>query len=186
MRQLSPQDRRLLLIGAAALVVFAYVFGLLLPLHAKARESASEQESLSGLMERAQMMYGAARAAEADIAELASQTQKLMFPEGDVRVSMVRQLESLAAEAGLTITSIRPEEPQSIDGLVKYRATFKVEASFSEVVRLMFELEQPTQRLWVEGIEISADRQAGNRVQATCYVAVYGQAAGSEGADAQA
>lgn len=186
MRQVSAQDRRLLLIGAAALLVFAYVFGVLLPLHAKARELASEQESLSGLIERAQMMYKAAQAAQAEIARLAGQTEELMFPEGDVRVSMVRQLESLAEETGLTITSVQPEEPQSVDGSVKYRATFKVEASFSELIRLMFELEQPTRRLWVEGIEISADRQAGAQVQATFYIAAYGQAMGSEGADAQA
>ncbi len=186
MRQMSAQDKRLLLIGAAAVVVFAYVFGLLLPLHAKARELASEQESLSGLMERAQMMYSAAQAAEADLAELASQTHELMFPEGDVRVSMVRQLESLATETGLTITRVRPEEPQSIEGSVKYRTTFTVEASFSEVVRLMFKLEEPTRRLWVEGVEISADRQAGDRVQATFYVAAYGRTPESEGADAQA
>jgi hypothetical protein len=62
------------------------------------------------------------------------------------------------------------------EGAVKYPATFQVEAGFSDLVRLMFELEQPERRLWVEGVEISADRQVGGRLQATFYVAAYAEA----------
>ncbi len=190
MRQLTPQQRRLVLTGAAAAVVLLYFVALLMPLTARRRELSLEKESLSGAEDRAQMVNQAAQAASNDVARLHEDIQALMlpevFPEGDVRVNMVKQLERLAADKGLTITSIRPDEPEMTDGGVKYPATFKVEAGFSDLVLLMFELEQPDRRLWVEGIEISADRQVGGRLQATFYVAAYAEAEEAEERDAQA
>jgi Tfp pilus assembly protein PilO len=186
MRQLTPQQRRLLAIGAAAVVVLLYFVALLMPLTARGRELSSERESLNGAIERSQMMDQAAQAARDDVAALRGEIQALMFPEGDVRVNMVRQLERLAVDTGLTITSIRPEEPEMADGAVKYPATFQVEADFSDLVLLMFELEQPARRLWVEGVEISAGRQVGGRLQATFYVAAYAEAEEAEARDAQA
>ena len=186
MRQLSARERRLLLIAVAALVAFVYFAGLLLPLSNRSRELGDELELLRGETERADMMYAAAEAAASDIAALREQTQALMFPDGDVRVDMVRELERLAREAKLTITSIRPEGPQSTDGSVKYPATFKVEADFSELVTLMFNLEQPSRRLWLEGIEISAPRRDEEKLQATFYVVTYAQADESEEQDVEA
>lgn len=186
MRQLSLRERRLLLIAAVALVLFVYVAGLILPLGNRSKGLTEELELLRGQAERAEMMYAAAEAAVTDIAALREQTQALMFLEGDVRVGMVRQLESLAREAKLSITSIRPEEPQSADGVMKYPATVKVEADFSELVRLMFDLEQPDSRLWVEGVEISAPRRGEEKLQATFYLATYMQPDESEDPDAEA
>ena len=161
MRQLAPQQRRLLAIGAAAIVVLLYFVTLLMPLTAVRRELSLQRDSLNGAIERSQMMSHAAQAARDDVAELLKDIDTLMFTDGDVRVNMVRQLERVAADTGLTITSIRPDEPEMTDAAVKYPATFQVEAGFSDLVLLMFELEQPERRLWVEGVEISADRQAG-------------------------
>ncbi len=185
MKQLGPEHRRLLGIGAAALIAVLYVVGLLLPLNAKTRELSSEMESLKGAVERSQMMYHAAQAAESDVAALQEDMRALMFPDGDVRVSMVRELERLAAETGLTITSIRPEQPERAGGAMKYPATFRVEAAFSDLVLLMFELEQPARRFWVEGVEISADRKGQAKLQATFYVAAYAQFEEDEAEDAE-
>jgi len=186
MRQLSARERRLLPIAAVALILFVYVAGLILPLNDRSKGLAEELEMLKGQTERAEMMYAAAETAASDIAALREQTQALMFLEGDVRVGMVRELESLARQTKLSITSIRPEEPQSTDGAIKYPATVKVEADFSELVRLMFDLEQPDRRLWVEGVEISAPRRGEEKLQATFYVEAYTQPAESEDTDAEA
>ncbi len=185
MRQLSAREKRLLLIGAAALVVFVYVAGLILPLSNRSRELAEELELLEGQVERADMMYRGAEAAASDIAALQEQTQALMFPDEEVRVGMVRELERLAREAKFTITSIRPEEPETADGSVKYPVTFEVEADFPELVRLMFDLERPSRRLWVEGVEISAPRRGEEKLRATLYVAGYAQAQESEVGDVE-
>lgn len=186
MRQLSARERRLLLIAAAALVVFVYVAGVILPLGNRSKELSQELELLKGQAERAEMMYAAAETAASDIAALREQTEALMFVEGDVRVGMVRELESLARQAKLTITSIRPDEPQSIDGAVKYPATVKAEAEFSELVHLMFDLEQPSRRLWVEGVDISAPRRGEAKLQATFYVVAYAKPQESEEKDVEA
>ena len=186
MRQLSLRERRLILIAAAALIVFIYFAALILPLGSKSSALTEELELLKGQAERAEMMYAAAEAAVSDISALREQTQELMFVEGDVRVGMVRELESLASGTALSITSIRPEEPQATEGAMKYPATIKVEADFSELVRLLFDLEQPDRRLWIEGVEVSAPRRGEQKLQATFYVEAYTQPDESEETDAEA
>jgi Tfp pilus assembly protein PilO len=186
MRPLASEHRRLLVIGAAAFIVFFYLLVVLMPLSARGRELSSERESLNGAIERAQMMYEAAQGALDDVAALREEIDSLIFPEGNVPVNMVRRLERLAADTGLTITSIRPERPEMIDGAVRHPATFKLEADFSDLVLLMFALERPGRRLWVEGVEISAGRQARGRLQATFYVAAYAESEEGEVEDGQA
>jgi hypothetical protein len=61
-----------------------------------------------------------------------------------------------------------------------------LEADFSDLVLLMFALERPGRRLWVEGVEISAGRQARGRLQATFYVAAYAESEEGEVEDGQA
>lgn len=185
MRQLSHRERRLVIIAAAALILFVYVAGLILPLSGKSRALTEELELLRGQTERADMMYAAAETAVSDISALRQHSQELMFVEGDVRVGMVRELEVLARQAKLAITSIRPEEPQSTEGAVKYPATVKVEADFADLVRLLFDLEQPDRRLWVEGVEISAPRRGEEKLQATFYVEAYTPPDESEDTDAK-
>ena len=186
MRQFSVRERRLLPVAAVALILFVYVAGLILPLSNRSKDLTEELELLKGQTERAEMMYDAAETAASRIADLREQTQALMFLKGDVRVGMVRELESLAGEANLSITSIRPEEPQSTEGAMKYPATVKVEAEFSELIRLMFDLEKPDRRLWVEGVEISAPRRDEEKLQATFYIEAYTQPDESEETDAEA
>jgi len=185
-RQFSVRERRLLPVAAVALILFVYVAGLILPLSNRSKDLTEELELLKGQTERAEMMYAAAEAAASRIADLRERTQALMFLKGDVRVGMVRELESLAGEANLSITSIRPEEPQSTEGAMKYPATVKVEAEFSELIRLMFDLEKPDRRLWVEGVEISAPRRDEEKLQATFYIEAYTQPDESEETDAEA
>lgn len=186
MRQLSIREKRLLPIAAVALVLFAYVAGLIIPLSNKSEALAAELEQLKGNAERAEMMYAAAEAAAGDIAALREQTEKLMFLEGDVRVGMVREIEKLARQANLSITSIRPEEPQSTEGAMRYPATVKAEADFPQLVRLLFDLEQPDRRLWVEGVEIAAPRRGEDQLQATFYLEAYTHLDESEKPDADA
>jgi len=189
MKQPAGSERTLVLMGAIALVLFGYVFGLLLPLNRQAGDLTRDRIAFEGQLERADNMYTSAQRAEEEIVKLKEQTAAMMFPQSDVGVEMVRRLERLARETQLTITSIRPEDSEAIDGAIRYPATFKVEADFADLIDLMYKLEQPDTRLWLEGVEIQAPRRDEDKLQATFYVAAYGSApdaAGKEAADAAA
>jgi hypothetical protein len=98
----------------------------------------------------------------------------------------VREIEKLSKELGVTVTSFRPGQSESADGSTRHPAVFKVDADLGKIVRLLYELEQPSRRLWVEGVEVAAARQGEKTLTATIYVAAYSPARESEAADAAA
>ncbi|MFB3880242.1 MAG: type 4a pilus biogenesis protein PilO [Armatimonadota bacterium] len=186
MRQLTRRERGALLIGAAALVTFAYTFGLLLPARRSLARAQSERAQLTDQIEQAERMYKEALAVQPQIGALRQRSRAVMFPSADVQTGMVREIEKLSKELSITVTSIRPGDAESADGSTKHPAVLKVDADLGKIVRLLYELEQPTRRLWVEGVEIAAARQGEGALTATIYVAAYSPARESEGGDAAA
>jgi Tfp pilus assembly protein PilO len=182
---ITTRERNLLLTGALVLIVFVYAFGLLLPAQRTLAELRAEETRLRNQIERANTLYGRAEGANAEITALQQQVDQLLFPGPDVTVASVHALERLANETGAVITRIRPEDPGVSGDLIRYPATVKVEATFSELVRLLYELEQPDTRLWVEGAEIATGRQSGDDLQATVYIAVHRPAEEVESDDAE-
>ena len=187
MRQLSARERVLLAVGAVALVGFVYIFGLLLPVRDRAGKLAHTEALLCAKIEDAARIYQETAGIEADIAAVRAQTAELMFPAADVRVGVMREIDRLASELGLTVTSVRPEEAEPVAGSLKHPTTFRVESDFGRLMRLLYELEQPTHRLWVAGLEISPGRKGSDQLQARFYVAAYTPARrGGEADDAKA
>jgi hypothetical protein len=185
MRQLTPREKIIVSIGAAALVVFAYGFGLLLPARRAVAGAVSQQARYREQLTEAERMYREAMAARGRIAGLRQQSQSLMCPWADVESGMVGEIEKLSKELRVTVSSIRPGETESADGSTRHPATLKVEADLGRIVRLLYELEQPGRRLWVEGVEIASPRQTEGRLSATIYVAAYAPARESEAENAE-
>jgi Tfp pilus assembly protein PilO len=186
MRQLTPREKVVLVIGAAALLIFGYVFGILAPARRSLARTRGELAQLTDQLDQARRMYEDALAARQQIGALKQQSQALMFPSADVQSGMVREIEKLSKELGVTVTSIRPGEAESADGSTRHPAVLKVDADLGKIVRLLYELEQPSRRLWVEGVEVAAARKGENTLTATIYVAAYSPARESEAADAAA
>ncbi|MBN1461856.1 MAG: type II secretion system protein M [Armatimonadetes bacterium] len=185
MRTITTRERNFLLVGALVLILFVYAFGLLLPARRTLGDLSAEERSLDRQIDNANTLYKQAEGAADEIAALGQQVNGLLLAEPEVTVASVRALEELASETGAVITRIRPDDPSLAGDLARYPATVKVEATFSELVRLFYELEQPDTRLWVEGAEIATGRQSGDDLQATIYVAVYRRAEEGESDDVQ-
>jgi Tfp pilus assembly protein PilO len=184
MRQLTPREKVIVSIGAAALVVFAYGFLLLLPARRALSGAVSQQAEYRDQLSQAERMYREAIAARGEIAGLRGQSQSLMCPWPDVMSGMVGEIEKLSKELGVTLTSIRPGEVESADGSTRHPVTLKVEADLGKIVRLLYELEQPSRRLWVEGMEIASPRQTEGKLTGTVYVAAYSPLPESEAENA--
>jgi Tfp pilus assembly protein PilO len=186
MRQLTAREKVIVSLGAAALVIFAYAFGLLLPARRTLADALQQQAQLTDQLNRTERMYREAMAARQQIAALNQQSQGIMFPSADVQSGMVREIEKLSKELAITVTSIRPGEAEAADGSTRHPAVFKVEADLGKIVRLLYELEQPSRRLWVEGVEIASSRQGESTLAATVYVAAYSPSPESEADNAAA
>jgi Tfp pilus assembly protein PilO len=185
MRQLTPREKIIVAIGAAALVVFAYGFALLLPARRALAGAVNQRDQYRRQLDDADRMYREAAAARGKIAALRQQSHSLMSPWPDVVSGLVAEIEKLSKELGVTVTSIRPSETDSADGSTRQPATVKVEADLGDIVRLLYELEQPSRRLWVEGVEITSPRQGEGKLTATVYLAAYSPLPESEARDAQ-
>jgi hypothetical protein len=163
----------LVLIGAMALAAFLLAFGLVLPTRNRAAELARTEQRLSAKIAQATSMYAESLREAEEIVGLQAELQEVMFPDKDASIAVVRQIDQLASEFDLRITSIRPGEVGPMSGSIRHPVTVTVESDFPGIVRLLYELERPQRRLWVEGVEMTLSRQESGGIQANVHVAVY-------------
>jgi len=118
------------------------------------------------------MMYRSLPRTEDEILELRSQIAALSRTQANPTPDVVREIERLTSDVGVQLTSVRPAEPEYADDCTRFPTTFEVQSSFSEITRLLYDLERPPYNLWVEGAELNADREAG-LLRAAVTVSVY-------------
>jgi Tfp pilus assembly protein PilO len=99
--------------------------------------------------------------------------------------AVMREVSQLSRDLGLRLTSIKPGEPESVQDCIRYPLTFRVEADLAHIVRLLYEVEQPEHRLWVEGLEIGPGPRGGSDLAATVHTATYAVRSTREAADAK-
>ena len=187
MRRLSARERVLVIIAVAGLIGFVLAFGVVVPMARRAAELARNEADYRELIAEADSMYKAAPAIEAEIAGLRSETARLMFSAEDAKVAVVHEIDELADDADIRLTRVTPPgDPEPVAGCLKYSASFTADASFAEAIDLLYKLELPDRRLWVEGVEIIAARGAGNELQVKVQLAVYVPIEAGEEDDAEA
>jgi Tfp pilus assembly protein PilO len=186
MRRYGSRERVFVVSAGAVLVVFAYLLVFMLPAQRTLADLKRQQTQLRQQLEQAGLMYREGLAAQQQIAALKAQSQSLMFQSSDVQLGMVTQIEKLSKELGVTVTSIRPGEAELAVGSTRHPAVFKVDADLGKIVRLLYELEEPGRRLWVEGVEITSARQTGDVLSATIYVSAYSPSREREGTNGKA
>jgi len=186
MRAFTAREKTLIALAAVALVLLAYAFGLLRPARRTLGELRRQEADLKDRLGQAERMYREAGAAQQQIADLKAKSQAIMFPSSDVQSGMVTEIEKLSKELGVPVASIRPGETESANGSMRHPAVFKIEADIGKIAQFLYELEQPSRRLWVEGVEIASARETGTTLSATIYVAAYSPSRGSEAKNAQA
>ena len=167
-------------VGLVALAGFLFSVGVVLPLGNGARALARTEASLSRKIEEATRMYLQVPELVQENAKLRGDLQGVMLPGRDVEVRVMQELDEVASELNVRVASVRPGETEPLEASLRHPVTVTVECEFPQLVRLLYEMERPEHRLWVEGVEISTARQPGGKLQANIYVAVYSQAERSE------
>jgi hypothetical protein len=186
-RRLSPRERFLIAVAAAALIGFGLVFGLILPMAGRAATLARDEAEYREIIAEAASMYAAVPAIEAEVGDLRSEAARLMFPREEAKVAIVHEIDELAAEVGIRLIRVMPPgDPEPAAGCLKYSASFRADSSFAEAIDLLYKLERPDRRLWVEGVEIISARGAGDELQVNVQLAVYVPIEAGEEDDAEA
>ena len=173
MRPLSARERLLISVALVVVVAFLYGVGVALPVRRRGAKLAGEERSLSRKVALAAEMYLEAPTLVQETAALRGEFQQVIFPEQDVGVGAMRKLDQLASELQVRVASVRPAEAEPLGSCLRYPMTVTVECDFPQLVRLLYELERPGRRLWVEGVEISRSRQEADKLQANVSLAVY-------------
>jgi len=173
MKRMSSRDRTLLITAGVAIVAFAFTFGIALPSADRMADLSRDLDDLRDKLAQAEEMYAQAPAIEREIAASQAALSALAHPEGEIIPGIVREIESRATELGLTVSSIRPTQPVPTDACLRYPITIEVEADCDRIVKLLYELEKEGSRLWVEGVEVNAERGAAGALRTTVNIAVY-------------
>jgi Tfp pilus assembly protein PilO len=187
MRGSRLRERTVLIAAGAALAGFLLVFFVVLPMRDTAKNLSGQIRTFSAAIDEANKMYRQMPAAEEEAKQMRAETAKLFMPENvEVTPSLVREIAQLNSDLGINLNSIRPAEPEPVGNGVRYPVSFRIEADFPHIVRLLFELEQPPHRLWVEGIEITPGARGASGLSALVHVASYSLKSVSKGTDEEA
>jgi Tfp pilus assembly protein PilO len=185
MKRLPSQDRTLIVLGLVAVAAVLALLVVVLPLRAKARQLSREAEALQAKIGEAETMYGRFPTEAARLANLEKQIGSVCRPQANPSPEVVREIQQLSSDLGLQLISVRPSEPTVGEGYTKFATTFELQASFADIVRLLYELETPPHSLWVDAAEITSDQGGGADLRATVTVAAYVHTAAERKSDAK-
>jgi hypothetical protein len=184
MKDLTGRERLLLAVALIAIVVFVYLYALAIPLHTRASGVARDERTLATRMAAAAGMYDDTANVTDEIAALRLRAGEMLRTESDVPVAVMRRLDALASEAEVVLTDVRPLEAEPLGDLIRYPTTVKIKSDFPHLVRLLYEIQRPEHRLWVEEVQISAGRSGGDELDTTLRVTAFTPAPESEELDA--
>jgi len=172
-RRLSRRDRMVLICSLGTLAALALVFGVALPMREASARVGTEVAQLRQKIAEAEDMYAQAAAVRQEVAKLRGRVKRLSRPDKGVSANMIRQMDELTGDLGVRLINVRPGQPQRAGACRKHTASFEVESDLRALARLLWEIEQPPNPMWVEGLEISSEVGGGRAMRTTLNVAVY-------------
>jgi Tfp pilus assembly protein PilO len=100
----------------------------------------------------------------------------------DLVERMLGEAQAAAKTAGLTLTDLKPDQPESIAGLRRVPVQITLSAAFPRVVRFLYELEQKNPRVRVDSLRIVSGDTRSERLDLELRLVSYVK--GEEGAHA--
>jgi type II secretory pathway component PulM len=172
MKQLSSRDQALAVLGGVGLIVLVLFLVVAMPLRSQGAKLERQAQALQKQITEAEKAYREVPTLKEQIKTAETQLGTLTRSKTNPIPDVVREVNKLTKELKVRVTSTRPSEPEYAETYVKYATTFEVQAAFEDLVRLLYELEQPPHNLWVDGAELDRDDRTG-QLRATITVSVY-------------
>jgi Tfp pilus assembly protein PilO len=174
MRRLSARERGVVAVGIGVVAIFLVGFLVVRPMRRRAATLSRQAATFAARLTEARHMYEQIPAVRQVVTKLQTEVAQQFRPrQAEVVPDVVREIVELNRDLGLRLTSVRPSEPEALGQCLKYPINFRVEASFPQLARLLYEIEQPPRQLWVEGVEIGPGGRGGQELSASVHVATY-------------
>jgi Tfp pilus assembly protein PilO len=179
-RRIVQENRRVVYILAAALVINAALYALVVyPLSQRVTSGEQEAGESTRALVAARKTFDSARGTvsgkkEADV-ELVKFYEEVLPPDlSGARRVLYPHLDQLARKANLTLGAYRFHlDPNPIGDLRKYTMTMNLTGDYSSVRRFIHELETAPEFLVLESVAVTAAAEGDRRLNMVAQVATY-------------
>ncbi len=178
MKRLSARDRTLLGLLTVAVVSALGFLLFVLPSYTEAGRLVQSLKTQRTRLSEAEQLARRVPEKMKRITQLRAEIAAIARPNESPTPEVVRQIEAATKAQGVQLTYLHPAEPEFLENSTKYTTSFGAQASFDKLVRLLYDLEHNSHVLWVEGVELTADRDPGT-LRAAITVSVYTRQAAS-------
>lgn len=181
LRRIVQENRRIVYILAAALVINAALYALVVyPLAQRVASGEQEAGESTRTLVAARKTYDSARGTvsgkkEAD-AELVKFYEEVLPPDlSGARRILYPRLDQLARKANLTPGAYRfhPEESERNEDLRKITMTMNLTGEYSNVRRFIHELENAPEFLVLESVAVTTTAEGDRRLNVVAQIATY-------------
>ena len=185
LRRIVQENRRIVYILAAALVINAALYALVVyPLAQRVASGEQEAGESTRALVAARKTYDSARGTvsgkkEAD-AELVKFYEEVLPPDlSGARRILYPRLDQLARKANLTPGAYRfhPEESERNEDLRKITMTMNLTGEYSSIRRFIHELENAPEFLVLESVAVTTTAEGDRRLNVVAQIATYYRAA---------
>lgn len=180
LRRIVSENRRMVWILAAALVVNAALYALVVyPLEKRVQTEQDQAGAATRELNAARRSFNAAKATvsgkkQADDELLKFYRDVLPPDQSSARRTLYPHLDQLARSAELTTGRNRFDpQPNSKGGLSKLTMTMILEGEYSNIRRFIHELETAPEFLVLEGVTVTQAGEGERRLNVTANVATY-------------
>jgi Tfp pilus assembly protein PilO len=180
----STSDSRGMLITIAAVAgVIGYVMVGFLPaqkaLSAKRRELREKQQ----FIQNSNLRVGTVPQLEAQLKNTRQHVdhwrEHAQLEAGGVR--LLCDLASLAAQSGVILHRLTPQEPTTLDSLRQFTLELEVEGAYAHVLAFLRGVEERPETIWVPKFQLQPAGEDGGAVQCALSVVVFADNPGKSG-----
>ncbi len=177
---ISPRERRFVLGGGAALVVFLAINYLVAPAISSQMQVRAEYREKLQALERYHLVVEGKRRYErkfADAEQLFAQLQRRLLPGDKVTLTAAElqaMLHKLAGEAGVTIISETNQAPKKVEGFTQVSVELSLNSDLKKLRDFLYKIESSPKLLTVPKLMVNASfPRLGAELQVTVVVSGY-------------
>jgi Tfp pilus assembly protein PilO len=165
-------QREKVLVGIA--VVVALVFGVPMALGALKSGPSTEQQ-VARLKQERRSKEAEARTVETNIKRMEPQVHVMAWdvPPEQLRQDIVRKVSAVAQASGVTLVTTRPLKPRGLDLLTEVSVELHLTTPLPKLVKFLYPLQQPSSRLTVDRLRMTATTTESNLLDVDVTVSGY-------------
>jgi len=93
--------------------------------------------------------------------------------EQDIVEALLKEVERLAKESGVSIINLSPQEKsEKVDDVTKYKADLRVESKLSQLYNLIYKIQQDSLLIGLDRITITPKDEDANTIKAECTISL--------------